>query len=106
MVNPSASVSVPIVVSLDPSGTTTAARVDTDASATVPSGRRAAAGFELTVVARRACDAHSHVAGGTPSRSIPATIAVRGRVLMNHCEGTGISSCLAAARTIFASTGE
>src|SRR5678816_3235342 len=58
----------------------------------------AAVATAATGVARAACDAHNHVAGGTPARRTDATTAVR--LFLNQGREDEISSCFAASRTM------
>src|SRR5262245_7441884 len=69
------------------------ARSGTAAEGAAVAGATAAAG-----VIRADCDAHNHVAGGTPASNTDATTAVR--LFMNQGREDGISSCLVACRTI------
>src|SRR5262245_53412461 len=97
MVRPSASARVPLVT---PSITTgmSAPVAKTARSGTAAEGAAVAGATAAAGVIRADCDAHNHVAGGTPASNTDATTAVR--LFMNQGREDGISSCLAACRTI------
>src|SRR4026209_1915539 len=80
-----------------------AAAAKTARSGTVDAGAAAVVTAAVGVI-RADCDAHNHVAGGTPASSADATTAVR--LFRNHGRGAAISSWRAACRTIDALIGD
>src|SRR4029453_1936408 len=103
MVRPLASARVPVVTSSITTGISAAAAYTARSGTVVEPGAVA----EVTAavgVFRADCDAHNHVAGGTPASSTDATTAVR--LFMSQGREDGISSCFAACRTIEVLIGE
>src|SRR5436190_784909 len=103
MVSPSASDNVPLATSSDRTGMTAAA--DATAPLELPAERAVDTGAtDADAVIRAPWDAHSHVAGGTPTSSTLATTARR--LFRNQDREFETLSCRAARLTIAALMGE